>query len=197
MRTVAIAVAALAFAVASAGICDAKTPPHHAKPSAKPAPKAVASPITSDQAKAVAELAKAGLSIQADLNEAIASVSDEDQVSRRRGGANASVVSIECFQVLEGATVELTGNLKELLVATATASLAKDPSDLNTSMGFTRLALDDVGSSVTLVQKVTSERSASPCRSSRLYRDQIGKLQAFIHDITGVTDDLSVAAGPQ
>jgi hypothetical protein len=145
----------------------------------------------------VAELAKAGLSIQADLNEAIASVSDEDQVSRRRGGANASVVSIECFQVLEGATVELTGNLKELLVATATASLAKDPSDLNTSMGFTRLALDDVGSSVTLVQKVTSERSASPCRSSRLYRDQIGKLQAFIHDITGVTDDLSVAAGPQ
>jgi hypothetical protein len=197
MRTVAIAVAALAFAAVSAGFCDAKTPPHHAKPSAKPAPKPITSPITSDQAKAVAELAKAGLSIQADLNDAIASVSSEDEVDRRRGGANASVVFIECFQVLEGATAELTGNLKELLVASATANLARDPTDLNTSLGFTRLALDDVGSSVALMQKVTSQRAAPACRSSRLYRDQVGKLQAFIHDITGVTDDLSVATGPR
>ena len=196
MRTFAIVVAAVAFAAIAPGLCDAKTPPHHAKAGARPATKAVNSPITSEQAKAVAELAKAGLSIQSDLNDAIASVSG-DPAPRRRGGEDAPVLSIECFQVLEGATAELTGNLKELLVAAATANLAKDPSDLNTSLGFTRLALDDVASSVALVQKVTSQRPAPACRSSRLYRDQIGKLQQFTHDITGVTDDLSVATGPQ
>jgi hypothetical protein len=177
------------------GLAAAKTT-HPARAAARPATKAVASPITSDQAKAVAELAKTGLSIQADLNDAIASVSG-DEMSRRRGNPDGSVIFIECFQVLEGATAELTGNLKELLVAAATANLAKDPSDLNTSLSFTRLALDDVGSSVALVQKVTGERPSPACRSSRLYRDQIGKLQTFAHDITGVTDDLSVAAGPQ
>jgi hypothetical protein len=195
MRTFAIAVAALATAAVCPGLAEAKTT-HHPRASAAAAAKAVTSPISSDQAKAVAELAKAGLSIQADLNDAIASVSG-DQVSRRRGDPDGSVIFIECFQVLEGATAELTGNLKELLVAAATASLAKDPSDLNTSLSFTRLALDDVGASVALLQKVTSERTSAACRSSRLYRDQIGRLQTFAHDITGVTDDLSVAAGPQ
>lgn len=195
MRTLAIALAVLASAVVAPGLCDAKTP-HHPPAKAHPAAKTLASPITSDQAKAVAELAKAGLSIQADLNDAIASVSG-DQFPRRRGNPDAPVINIECFQVLEGATAELTGNLKELLVAAATASLAKDPTDLATSMGFVRLALADVGSSVDLVERVTSQRPAQACRSSRLYRDQIGKLQTFTHDIRDVTDDLSVASGPQ
>lgn len=195
MRIFAIAVAALALAAVCPSRADAKTT-HHAKTSARPATSAVNSPISSDQAKAVAELAKTGLSIQADLNDAIASVS-EDQLSRRTAAGNGVVVSIECFQVLEGAAVELTGNLKELLVAAATASLAKDQSDLATSLSFTRLALADVGDSVALVQKVTSERPSPACRSSLLYRDQISKLQTFAHDVTGVTDDLQVAVGPQ
>ncbi len=194
MRTFAIAIAALAFAVCP-GLSDAKTT-HHARTSARPATRTVVSPITADQAKAVAELAKTGLSIQADLNAAIASVSG-GQMPRRGGNGSGPVLNIECFQVLEGATVELTGNLKELLVAAATASLANDQRDLNTSVSFTRLALQDVGNSVALVQKVTSERPAPACRSSRLYRDQVSKLQTFAHDVTHVTDDLSVAALPQ
>jgi len=193
MRTIAVAVAALASAAISSGLADAKTP-HHARAKARPAAKAVISPISSDQARAVAELAKAGLAIQADLNEAIASASG-DPMSRRR--ETDRVVYIECFQVLEGATAELTGNLKELLVATATANLAKDPTDLNTSLSFTRLALDDVGTSVDLVQKLTSQRPSPVCRSSRDYRDQAGRLQSFAHEVRGVTDDLAVATGPQ
>jgi hypothetical protein len=196
MRTIAIVLAALASAAISPGVSHAKTT-HHAPAKAHAAAKTLASPITSEQAKAVAELAKAGLSIQADLNDAIATVSGDEDIYRRRGGPTGEVVSIECFQVLEGATVELTGNLKELLVATATANLAKDPSDLNTSLGFTRLALDDVSSSVMLVERVTSERPAQACRSNRRYRDLVGQLQAFTHDVRGVTDDLSVATGPQ
>jgi hypothetical protein len=190
MRFLAIAVALLAAAVA--GPADAKTP-HPAKAHARSAAGA-GSPITSEQAKAVAELAKAGLAIQADLNDAIASVSGDDMPHRR---GNDSVLFIECFQVLEGATAELTGNLKELLVSTATATLAKNADDMNTSLGFTRLALDDVGSSVALVEKVTSQRPAPVCRASHAYRDQVERLQRFAHDITGVTDDLSVATGPQ
>jgi hypothetical protein len=194
MRTFAIVLAALASAAIWPGHAHAKTT-HHPPPKPRTATKAVANPISTDQAKAVAELAKTGLSIQADLNDAIASVSG-DQMSRRPGAGGGSVLYIECFQVLEGAAVELTGNLKELMVATATASLAKDANDLNTSISFTRLALEDVGDSVALVQKVTSEPSQA-CRSSLLYRDQVSKLQRFAHDVTGVTDDLSVAAGPQ
>ena len=194
MRTLAIAVAALALAVGYPRLSEAKTT-HHAKTNTGPVASAVTSPITRDQAKAVTELAKTGLSIQADLNEAIASVS-RDQMSRRQGAENNTVVYIECFQVLEGATVELTGNLKELMVAAATASLAENQTDLKTSLSFTRLALEDVGDSVALVQKVTSQRPSPACRSSLLYRDQVGKLQTFAHDVTRVTDDLSVAAGP-
>ena len=196
MRTFAIAVAVLASAAVSASASNAKAMHHHAVAAARPAPKSVASPITDDQARAVAELAKTGLALQADLNDAIASAPDDPR-SRRSGNGNGAVLYIECFQVLEGATVELTGNLKELLVAAATASLAKDPRDLDTSMGFTRLALQDVGDSVALVQKVTSKPPPAACRSSRLYHDQIGKLQSFAHDVTGVTDDLSVAAIPK
>lgn len=194
MRTFAIAVAALASAAIAPGVADAKTP-HHARGGARPAAKAVTSPISSDQAKAVAELAKAGLAIQADLNEAIASASEGGQLSRRRD--TDRVVYIECFQVLEGATAELTGNLKELLVAAATANLAKDPTDLNTSLSFTRLALDDVGASVVLIQKLTSQRPSPVCRSSRDYRDQVGRLQTFAHEVRGLADDLAVATGPQ
>ena len=195
MRTFAVVLAALASAALPSALAHAKTPAHHPPAKARAAAKSAASPITSEQARAVAELAKAGLSIQADLNDAIASAS-ADAPSRRRGGDNGSVVFIECFQVLEGATAELTGNLKELLVASATASLAKDPSDLNTSMGFARLALADVGASVELVEKVTSQRQAPACRASRLYHDQVGRLQDFAHEVRGVADDLSVATGP-
>jgi catalase (peroxidase I) len=196
MRTFAIAIAALASAATFAGPALGKAPPHHPTAKAHAATKSAANPISSDQAKAVAELAKAGLSIQADLNNAIASASD-DPSSRRRGGDNGAVVYIECFQILEGATAELTGNLKELLVAAATASLAKDPTDLNTSMGFARLAVADVGTSLELVERVTSQRPAPVCRSSRLYRDQVDRLQAFAHEVRGITDDLSVATGPR
>src|SRR5262249_22816080 len=133
MRTFAIALAALVAAAVSPGLSHAKTPPHRPAPNAHAGAKAVVSPITAEQAKAVAELAKAGVAIQADLNTAISSASN-DPPPRRRGGDNGAVVYIECFQVLEGATAELTGNLKELLVAAATASLAKDPTDLNTSL---------------------------------------------------------------
>ncbi|HEY1427860.1 MAG TPA: hypothetical protein VGF50_14400 [Caulobacteraceae bacterium] len=193
MRTFAIAVAALASAVIWSGAAEAKTP-RHAK--ARPATTAVTRPITTEQASAVAELAKSGLAIQADLNAAIASVS-RDQMSRRRGDSSGSASSIECFQVLEGATAELTGDLKELLVATATASRADDQRDVNTAMGFTRLALADVGDSLALVERVTDLRQPSACRGVRLYRDQIARLQAFAHDVTGVTDDLAGAAGAQ
>ena len=194
MRTLAIAIAALALAAVSPGRPDAKTT-HHAATNAKPAARSAASPITRDQAEAVAELAKTGLAIQADLNGAIASVS-ADEMSRRRGRGDDPVLVIECFQVLEGATVELTGNLKELLVATATASLAEDRRDLDTSMGFTRLALQDVGDSVVVVEQATSAQTPA-CRSSRFYRDQVSSLQTFTHDVTSVTDDLSAAAIPK
>jgi hypothetical protein len=64
-------------------------------------------------------------------------------------------------------------------------------------MRFTRLALDDVGASVGVVQRVVDAPQSPACRSSSLYRDQLGKLQAFTHDVTGVTDDLSGATIPQ
>jgi hypothetical protein len=104
---------------------------------------------------------------------------------------------VECFQILEGITADLTGNLKELLVATSTAHLAKDPADLKTSLRFTRLALEDVVASVDVVQKVINAPQSPACRTSRLYRDQVSKLQTFTHEVTGVTDDLSGAAVPQ
>jgi hypothetical protein len=44
---------------------------------------------------------------------------------------------------------------------------------------------------------VTDLRQPSACRGVRLYRDQIARLQAFAHDVTGVTDDLTGAAGAQ
>jgi hypothetical protein len=197
MRTVAIAiaVAALASAAVCPGACQAKATPHprvHTKVAAAPA----ANPITSDQADAVVDLTKTGLSIQADVNNTIASVSDE-QVSQRRHNESDSVLYIECFQVLYGITAELTGNLKELMVATVTAHLAKDPADLNASLRFTRMALDDVGASVGVVQRVVDSPQSPACRSSQLYRDQVSKLQAFTHDVTGVTDDLAGATIPQ
>ncbi len=196
MRTVAIAiVAALASAALSPGASQAKTTPHprvHTKAPVAPATNS----ITGDQADAVVALAKTGLSIQADVNNTIASVSDE-QISQRRHNESDSVLYVECFQVLYGVTAELTGNLKELMVATVTAHLAKDPADLNASMRFTQLALDDVSASVGVVQRVTNAPQSPTCRSSQLYRDQVSRLQTFIHDVTGVTDDLSAATIPQ
>ena len=172
---IAVAVAALASAAVCPGASHAKTTPHarvHTKAPVAPA----TSPITSDQADAVVALAKTGLSIQADVNNTIASVSDE-QVSQRRHNESDSVLYVECFQVLYGVTAELTGNLKELMVATVTAHLAKDPADLNASMRFTQLALDDVGASVGVVQRVTNAPQSPTCRSSELYRDQVSRLQ--------------------
>ena len=192
---IAVAVAALASAAVCPGASHAKTTPHarvHTKAPVAPA----TSPITSDQADAVVALAKTGLSIQADVNNTIASVSDE-QVSQRRHNESDSVLYIECFQVLYGVTAELTGNLKELMVATVTAHLAKDPDDLNASLRFTRMALGDVGASVGVVQRVVDAPQSPACRSSQMYRDQVSKLQTFTHDVTGVTDDLSGATIPQ
>ena len=195
MRTLAVALAVLASAAMWPVVGEAKTT-HHPKAAPGHSKAAVARPITPEQASAVAELAKTGLSIQEDLNAAIATVS-RDQMSQRRGDAGGSASSIECFQVLEGATAELTGDLKELLVATATASRADSQHDVDTSMGFTRLALADVGDSLALVERVTDLRQPSACRSIRLYREQIDSLQTFAHDVTSVTDDLSSAAGAQ
>jgi len=194
LRTFAIVVAALASAALSADLSEAKTT-HHARANARPAP-ALASPVTRDDARAVAELAKTGLAIQAELNTVIASVY-EDQKARRGGPEDSSVLYIECFQSLEGATAELTGDLKELLVAASTASQARDQSDLTMSLGFTRLALLDVGDAVGLVWKVSGQRRAPTCQSSRLYRDYVGRLQKLAHDVTGVTDNLSGATVPQ
>ena len=195
MRAIAIAIAVLATAAFTPGSPLAKAT-SHARAAPKPAASPAAGPITADQADAVAELAKTGLSIQAELNNTIASVSDE-QVAERRLNANDSVLYIECFQVLEGVTAELTGNLKELMVAASMAHLAKDPADQDAAIRFTRLALEDVDASVAVVEKVVEGPHAPACQSSRLYHSEVGNLQAFAHDVTRTTDDISVATVPQ
>jgi hypothetical protein len=195
VRAFTIALAAMAWAAISAASAEARTPHHAAH--AGTAAAVHTGRISGDEADAVTALTKRGLALQAALNGAIASIPDNPRPRRHASTGDAALDDIECFQLLEGVTVELTGNLKELLVGAATAHLARDPEDRDTSMKYTRLALDDVEASVDLIQKITSGPPPLHCAASRAYRDAVTDLQTLAVDARQLADGLYPKAIPQ